>query len=132
MVILLFECVQLQSVQYTSPSEKPIDLRYQSLEEIVGGRFNWFSIKQKDICMAKRQQVSEHGSPSGRAVAVGRKNPVYTIKAVSKWYLYQEERHLIEDPTTEAQQDYETGDETDENMESIGVENPMRLLPSIR
>ena len=127
--------------------------------------------------MAKRQQVSEHGSPlivrfpcdeygahsrrtlyfsvfegavhywsrfcrvvvsydtkkaKWSCVAVGQKNPVYTIKVVSKWYLYQEERHLIEDPTTEAQQDYETGDETDEDMESIGVENPMRLLPSIR
>ena len=37
--------------------------RDESLEEIVGGRFNWFSIKQKDICMAKRKQASEHGSP---------------------------------------------------------------------
>ena len=54
---------------------------------------------------------------------------MYTIKAVSKWYLYQEERHLIEDPTTEAQQDYETGDETDEDMESIGVEKPCGFYP---
>ena len=48
---------------------------------------------------------------------------------MSKWYLYQEERHLIEDPTTEAQQDYETGDETDEGMESIGVEKPCGFYP---
>ena len=50
-------------------------------------------------------------------------------KAVSKWYLVQEERHLIEDPTTETQQDYETGEETDEDMESIGVEKPCGLYP---
>ena len=48
---------------------------------------------------------------------------------MSKWYLYQEERHLIEDPTTETQQDYETGEETDEEMESIGVEKPCGLHP---
>ena len=44
-----FECVHLQSVQYARPFEKPVDLRDESLEDIVGGRFNWFSIKQKDI-----------------------------------------------------------------------------------
>ena len=49
-------------------------------------------------------------------------------KAVFKWYLYQEERHLIEDPT-ETQQDYETGEETDEDTESIGVETPCGLYP---
>ena len=50
-------------------------------------------------------------------------------KAVFKRYLYQEERHLIEDPTTETQQDYKTGKETDEDTESIGVEKPCGLYP---
>ena len=50
-------------------------------------------------------------------------------KAVFKWYLYQEERHLIEDPTTETQKDYETGEETDEDTESIGFEKPCGLYP---
>ena len=47
---------------YARPFEKPVDLRDESLEEIVGGRFNCFSIEQKDICVAKRQQASELGS----------------------------------------------------------------------
>ena len=50
-------------------------------------------------------------------------------KAVFKWYLYQEERHLLEDPTTETQQDYKTGEETDKDTESIGVEKPCGLYP---
>ena len=50
-------------------------------------------------------------------------------KAAFKWYLYQEERHLIEDPTIETQQDYKTGKETDEDTESIGVEKPCGLYP---
>ena len=58
-----FDCIHLQSVQYAHPFEKPIGLCDESLEEIVGGCFNWFSIKQKDICVAKRQQASELGSP---------------------------------------------------------------------
>ena len=58
-----FDCIHLQSVQYAHPFEKPIGLCDESLEEIVGGCFNWFSIKQKDICVAKRQQASALGSP---------------------------------------------------------------------
>ena len=58
-----FDCIHLQSVQYPHPFEKPIDLCGESLEERVGGCFNWFSIKQKDICVAKGQQASELGSP---------------------------------------------------------------------
>ena len=168
-----FECVHLQSVQYARPFEKPVDLRDESLEEIVGGRFNWFSIKQKDICVAKRQQASELGSPlivrfpCDEYGAHSRRTLYFSVfegavhywsrfcrvvvsydtkkgkwscrccrtriscvhKAVSKWYLYQEERHLIEDPATETQQDYETGDETDEDMGSIGVEKPCGFYP---
>ena len=168
-----FECVHLQSVQYARPFEKPVDLRDESLEEIVGGRFNWFSIKQKDICVAKRQQASELGSPlivrfpCDEYGAHSRRTLHFSVfegavhywsrfcrvvvsydtkkgkwscrccrtriscvhKAVSKWYLYQEERHLIEDPATETQQDYETGDETDEDMGSIGVEKPCGFYP---
>ena len=40
-----------------------LDLCGESLEERVGGCFNWFSTKQKDICVAKGQQASELGSP---------------------------------------------------------------------
>ena len=57
-----FDCIHLQSVQYPHPFEKPIDLCGESLEERVGSCFNWFSIKQKDICVAKGQQASELGS----------------------------------------------------------------------
>ena len=48
------ECGQnVQSVQYANPFGKPVDLRDESLEEIVGGRFNRSSIKQKDICVTE-------------------------------------------------------------------------------
>ena len=58
-----FDCIHLQSVQYPHPFEKPIDLCSESLEERVNGCFNWFSIKQKDICVAKGQQASELANP---------------------------------------------------------------------
>ena len=58
-----FDCIHLQSVQYAHTFEKPIGLCDESLEEIVGGCFNWFSIKQKDICVAKRQRARELSSP---------------------------------------------------------------------
>ncbi|CAH3046198.1 unnamed protein product [Porites lobata] len=89
-----FDCIHLQSVQYPHPFEKPIDLCGESLEERVGGCFNWFSIKQKDVCVAKGQQASELGSP-------------LIFRFPCDKY---EERHLLEDPTTETQQDYKTGE----------------------
>ncbi|XP_078375825.1 uncharacterized protein LOC144659278 [Oculina patagonica] len=58
-----FECVHLQSVQYARPFEVPVNLRDDSLEEIVGGRFKWFTVKQKDMCLSHREKASEAGSP---------------------------------------------------------------------
>lgn len=56
-----FECVHLQSVQYARPFEVPVNLRDDSLEEIVGGRFKWFTVKQKDMCLSRREKASEAG-----------------------------------------------------------------------
>ena len=40
-------------------------------------------------------------------------------KAVSKWYLYQEDRHLIGDMTAGSELDLDTGDETEESIDAI-------------
>lgn len=164
-----FECAHLQSVQYARPFEIPVFLCNESLEEIVGGRFKWFTEKQKALCLSHREKANETGSPLvvrfpneeygthscrtvylsvfdggihywsrfGRVVvafdsqtlrwscACCRRKASCIHKAVSKWFLYQEDSALLGD-ITDASEDLcneDTGSEDEEKSDFAVSQN---------
>ena len=43
----VFECVQLQSVQYAQSFSQPVDLKEKTLDDLVGRKLRWLKRKQK-------------------------------------------------------------------------------------
>ena len=157
-----FECVHLQSVQYAIAFDSPPPLLDESLDDITGGQFKWFTEKRKASCLSQRDKATQAGSPlivrfpneishSCRTVYLsvydggihywsrfGRVIVSYDSqmghwscrccrakiscihKAVSKWFLYQEDEICLESSGDEEQVLDQEDDEANlANLETI-------------
>ena len=156
-----FECIHLQSAQYSLPFKIPVVLRDNSLEELAGGQLKWISEKRKKALLSHRQQACDAGSPlvvrfehedstkSGRLVYLsvydggvhywsrfGRVVVSYDTqiakwscaccrakvscihKAVSKWFLYQQDSALLRRSPQVSEDEIETGDVVADSQEA--------------